>query len=911
MDEPQGMSPIRGCCGRDVVVERCLVESRESAAQVQLACSPRHCAFPLDGDSLCVWGPAGAAQLLTLRGHHHPVTAVAMGNRAAPLLLCSASWGCTLLWDLGECRRTALQGLTPRGTAMGPPLGKVLYLRFSPDDHVVAACAGNKVFVLETQCQAAPVELEGHLGAVTAAEFCPWRANVAISVSEDRSFKVWDHRLGSLLYSSSVLTAHPLLSLLVDEDSKQLVTGCADGQLWVFSLADGHHGRCVARVDLRKKGESFSARRARAGHCGLPGERRRPCTSDLGGDGVDAAFPVLALAPCHLSSALRSECGLFFSENAKCVWVGSSTGLFIFNLANLELEAALCFKDFRSLSIQVAGSCAVSETADHKALCLLASMFGGKIAVLEISPATLLRTWRGPGPGRSLSVLASSGVLSTSPLNLGVVTEEGPKPAGQRRAVPRHVCAAAGRAVQDQPLVFHSTVRSSGYMSAPRATMFSPKTSSSGNGQSPPQRRAGTRRFPGVLLPRRGTRLPHGRGGPAGALRPVQSESPFPMWNVTVHELAGAPGRWLGRVRRGRQPGRTLRRALAPALLPVLTLRKEYPLQNPPPTRLHRQVAVAGAPTAVGCLQFSGDGRRLACGLANHLLLVFDAGLTGTPAAFAGHDGAVSCVSWSHSGAWLLSAAQDRTLRLWSVRRTELVLLLGRAAPAPGPVQSAQFFYLDSFLLLSSGPELQLLRYHVAPRRDDIKRYKQKGKVTPVYRTTTTGASDITGLSAMNDCYSHVVLTGCRNRALEVFDLNAGRTAALITEAHSRPVHQICQNNGSAFVTQRCQDYNLFLTTAVGDGIKLWDLRTLRCERRFVGHPNRCCPCGVALSPCGRFVACGAEDRHAYLYETASCTFSHRLAGHADTVSAVAFSPSAPQLATATLDGKLQLFLAE
>ncbi|ELW69074.1 Thrombospondin-2 [Tupaia chinensis] len=792
MDEPQGMSPIRGCCGRDVVVERCLVESRESAAQVQLACSPRHCAFPLDGDSLCVWGPAGAAQLLTLRGHHHPVTAVAMGNRAAPLLLCSASWGCTLLWDLGECRRTALQGLTPRGTAMGPPLGKVLYLRFSPDDHVVAACAGNKVFVLETQCQAAPVELEGHLGAVTAAEFCPWRANVAISVSEDRSFKVWDHRLGSLLYSSSVLTAHPLLSLLVDEDSKQLVTGCADGQLWVFSLADGHHGRCVARVDLRKKGESFSARRARAGHCGLPGERRRPCTSDLGGDGVDAAFPVLALAPCHLSSALRSECGLFFSENAKCVWVGSSTGLFIFNLANLELEAALCFKDFRSLSIQVAGSCAVSETADHKALCLLASMFGGKIAVLEISPATLLRTWRGPGPGRSLSVLASSGVLSTSPLNLGVVTEEGPKPAGQRRA---------------------------GQYSSPYK-------------------------------------------GPEG----------------------GTPS------------GRCSARALPTlARLRGSASAKEYPLQNPPPTRLHRQVAVAGAPTAVGCLQFSGDGRRLACGLANHLLLVFDAGLTGTPAAFAGHDGAVSCVSWSHSGAWLLSAAQDRTLRLWSVRRTELVLLLGRAAPAPGPVQSAQFFYLDSFLLLSSGPELQLLRYHVAPRRDDIKRYKQKGKVTPVYRTTTTGASDITGLSAMNDCYSHVVLTGCRNRALEVFDLNAGRTAALITEAHSRPVHQICQNNGSAFVTQRCQDYNLFLTTAVGDGIKLWDLRTLRCERRFVGHPNRCCPCGVALSPCGRFVACGAEDRHAYLYETASCTFSHRLAGHADTVSAVAFSPSAPQ----------------
>lgn len=32
----------------------------------------------------------------------------------------------------------------------------------------------------------------------------------------------------------------------------------------------------------------------------------------------------------------------------------------------------------------------------------------------------------------------------------------------------------------------------------------------------------------------------------------------------------------------------------------------------------------------------AGDGRRLACGLANHLSLVLDADLTGTPAVFSG-----------------------------------------------------------------------------------------------------------------------------------------------------------------------------------------------------------------------------------------------------------------------------------
>jgi len=32
------------------------------------------------------------------------------------------------------------------------------------------------------------------------------------------------------------------------------------------------------------------------------------------------------------------------SENTTCLWIGSSAGLFIFNLANFELEAVLHYK---------------------------------------------------------------------------------------------------------------------------------------------------------------------------------------------------------------------------------------------------------------------------------------------------------------------------------------------------------------------------------------------------------------------------------------------------------------------------------------------------------------------------------------------------------------------------------------
>uniref|UniRef100_A0A452EJW8 WD repeat domain 27 n=1 Tax=Capra hircus TaxID=9925 RepID=A0A452EJW8_CAPHI len=760
MEEPrEAFSRNDGRAGA-IVVEKFLVDSVKPASHVQLACSGQCCAFPSDGNELCIWDTKDPPhQLMILKGHRQPITAVTFGSRESPLLVCSASLDCVMMWGLGECRREELQGRLPRGTSLGALLGRVLCLRLSPDDRVVAVCVKNKVLMLDLE-----VRLDGHHGPVTAAEFCAWQPHILISASEDRSFKVWGGR-------QNVGASAPLLSLLVDPRSQQLVAGCTDGQLWIFSLVEGHHYRCVTHVDLKRKRESFCARRTVSNSVvegGQPPSTKAPET----GEETEVALPVLSLAAC--------DCG-FLSETACCLWIGSSAGLLMFNLASFELEAVLHYKDFRSLSIQVAGSCAVaSRTGGGEALCLLTSMFGNETALVEVDPAALLRSQQRPRRGPDLSALPSSCVSPTSPLYLGLVKEKRTKPATQKHSAARSV-------VKDHPLVFHSKIRSSGYTAAPCTTMFSPKTSFKNDGK-----------------------------------RASRSKSLLSLFRA-------------------------------------------------------------------------GDGQRLACGSANHLFLVCDADLTGTPAVLSGHDGAVGSVCWSHDGRWVLSASQDGTLRVWSVRGPELALRLGTDT-FPKPVQSAQFYYMDAFILSSSGPEVQLLKHHIDTSKDDLRRYRQKSWCVPVCRLPSTDATEVTSLSAVNDFHSYLVLTAGRNRTLEVFDLNMGCSAAVITGAHSRPVHQICQNKGSSFATQQSQAYNLFATAATGDGIKLWDLRTLRCERRFEGHPSRGYPCGIAFSPCGRFVACGAEDRHAYVYETSSSTFSRRLAGHTSTVTAVAFSPVATQV---------------
>ncbi|XP_045860106.1 WD repeat-containing protein 27 [Meles meles] len=884
MEDAQGILRADAGCLGDVVTEKGLVALKEPVAHAQLACRAQYCAFPVDGNMLCVWSTEDPSyQPLTLGGHDEPITAVAFGNAASPLL-CSASRDHVIMWRLEECRQKALQGLTPRGLVVGTLLGKVLCLRLSLDDRVVAVCAGKKILVLDAESQSTLAELEGHRGAVTAAEFCPWQTRIIVSVSEDRSFKVWDHHMGSLIYNSSVLTASPLLSLLIHAGSRQLVTGCAHGQLWIFSLVEGHDYRCVTQVDLKKKRESFS-RRAESRPCSLPEDSPHPCTDGLEqGEVVEASLPVLGLAPCDLSDVLPAECGGPPSASAECLWIGSSVGLFLLNMASFEMEAALHYKDFRSLSIRVAGSCAVESGAGgDKAVCLLTSLFGHKIALLEIHVAALVRS-PGHAAGRGLCVLPRAHVLSTSPLRFRPA-EDGAQPAPQAPSG-----SAVRSAVKDRPLVFRSQVRSSGYASAPRATMFLPKTNTrSSGGRSFPRSDGHSKEYPlERSLPTRVHKQLVLAHGPPAAAACVQYSGPGASW------AAG------GRV--------TLKRVEMP--LPESSLvflgrgSGEQLLSG-------RLCDLSSVFRSARCFWFldspQGDGRRLACGLANHLLLVLRADLTGKPTVFSGHDGPVSTVCWSQDGRWLLSTSWDRTLRLWSLRGAQHVLCVGSDVFSK-PVGSAQFYFLDTFILSSSGPELQLLRHHVDTSKDEIRRYRQKSWCRRVFRLRTTGATGITSLSAANDFYSYLVLAAGRNRTLEVFDLNAARSAAMIVEAHSRPVHQICQNKGSSFTTQQPLLYNLFATTATGDGVKLWDVRTLRCERCFEGHPNHGYPCGIAFSPCGRYVASGAEDRHVYVYDVGSSTFSHRLAGHMDTVTAVAFSPSVPQLATVSLDGNLLLF---
>lgn len=176
--------------------------------------------------------------LLSLEGHSSAVTALAMGESAdgSCTLLCAASRDRTIVWEI----ETALRDPTYCGEIIAEDDWdeEVSAVVFDATGTLVVLCVGIDVHVLETRNGETFARMEGHTGRVTAASFSPHVPHLLVSVSEDRTFKVWDLATRGLFYQSAILSAFPLVSLAMDPVDHRLTVGSSNGLLWVWEVMD-------------------------------------------------------------------------------------------------------------------------------------------------------------------------------------------------------------------------------------------------------------------------------------------------------------------------------------------------------------------------------------------------------------------------------------------------------------------------------------------------------------------------------------------------------------------------------------------------------------------------------------------------------------------------------------------------
>ncbi|XP_074657849.1 WD repeat-containing protein 27-like [Tubulanus polymorphus] len=876
-----------------------VIRTSVSACHTQIANSGSLFALPLTRTSIGIWSLQHLGyKPLELVGHRKCITALSFNHSSHPQYLCSAGEDYIIVWNIDQARASYEADRQIKGKVISQAVGQVEHVSYSCDDSFVAVCADRFIYILHSQEEKLEATLEGHDSNVTCAQFCPHFTSTLVSISEDRTFKIWNIEDGCLVYQSCIVSASPFISLTMHPLLEQFAVGSTDGQVRIYDLSDGKGFRQLHHIDavklIKKHGEiQVELEKPISGPKTISSRKtwqqngdRLPSPEEV--QSAEVGCSILSLHYAVNNEKSKSETieqKLSFLQtddtvvnelldSSPALFIGTTGSLLQLDAKSLEVSGYTDLSqpircsdtdsiDSAEVCICAAGNMNISKSFKmHQTWCIIGSLFQNTFHILSIDNLMQERrvdelTASESTAQPEISVLSSIPLNKDSPLRAELVpkTKEA-KPAKKlsslstrRPSLPGSL-DKKGKIASDQPVTYHSKVKSSGYSSeSPKKLMFQPHLN-------------------------------------------VRKQKPTTQ-----------------------KPNRSM------SLNGCKSLMKEYPMDGVAPTVLNSKIDVDISPTAINSMHFSGDGQYFACALANKSSVLFKHPLReqSKAVALSGHKDAVCSINWSKENCWLISGSDDRSAAIWSPEQVDPVIVLDKSfsnfdkddkenSPFTKAIKHAQFYYMDKFILLTCGNSFSLYKYHLDPVKSDIKRYVSSSRYKLVKKFQMDNMQSISAFTAVNSFYSYIVLIAGSNKSIDVYDMNSGKSVLLLEDIHTKPVHQIAQNEGSAFVSHASNAYDLFVTSSAGDCIKMWDLRTRRCVRRFEGHKNRVYPCGLSISPCGRFIATGAEDKSAYIYDVRSGDYLHKLTGHTDVVADVKFHPLYPKLLTASVDGKLRLF---
>ncbi|ESO07618.1 hypothetical protein HELRODRAFT_170162 [Helobdella robusta] len=194
-------------------------------SNMQMACHQEWAAFPSNNNDISVWNMHCLdTKALALIGHFNQVTCLRFSDSGrfessnedaiddGDTVLVSADSNYLIMWKVKEIKQTFSlpeKDRSMKGVVISQ-IDTVSHISINGDVSLVAVCAVNDVLVFSIELRKQIAKFEGHLQTVNCSEFIPTYSKTLVSISDDRTFKVWGVNSMTLLYSSAIISSSPL-----------------------------------------------------------------------------------------------------------------------------------------------------------------------------------------------------------------------------------------------------------------------------------------------------------------------------------------------------------------------------------------------------------------------------------------------------------------------------------------------------------------------------------------------------------------------------------------------------------------------------------------------------------------------------------------------------------------------------
>ncbi|WP_437971620.1 AAA family ATPase [Sorangium sp. So ce260] len=235
----------------------------------------------------------------------------------------------------------------------------------------------------------------------------------------------------------------------------------------------------------------------------------------------------------------------------------------------------------------------------------------------------------------------------------------------------------------------------------------------------------------------------------------------------------------------------------------------------------------------VGACAISPDGRRIVSASDDKTLKVWDLATGKLVSTLEDHSHAVSACAISPDGRRIVSASGDKTLKVWDLATGNLVSTIE---------DNAQWVYACA--------------------------------ISPDGRRIVSASGD---------------------KTLKVWDLATGNLVSTI-QGHAQWVYACAVSPDGRRIVSASRDSTL----------KIWDLATGKLLATLEGHTHWVNAC--AVSPDGRRIVSASHDKTLKVWDVASGKLLATLEGHSDAVSACAISPDGRRIVSASHDKTLKVW---